>query len=115
MNAAKVPDFLRRAATLIEQRGWIQGVSTHTKSGSVDLTGAIALAFGVPEEHLSENMDEMAYRAPGARYAHLLAAYDFIEGFVHEYPPDYNDNVGRTEGQVLKMLRDAAAELEATI
>lgn len=115
MKKGNVPDHLRRAAEILEKRGWTQHITYIRASGEVDVAGALALSFGVPEEHLSGNMDEMAAYAPENKYAFLLAAWEYLEGFIREYPVDWNDDASRTEQQVKRTLKAAADELDATI
>lgn len=115
MKNGNVPEHLMRAADIIENRGWTQHMTYSLDSGAVDLSGAIALSFGVPEGQLTENMDEMAPYAPSMKHGFLLAAWEFIEGYIRQYPNDWNDDASRTQVEVVRMLKNAAAELDVTI
>lgn len=115
MKRGNVPAHLNRAADLIEQRGWIQGVAIHRNSGAVDIHGAIALSFGVPEDEIVDDEYAMAEFVPKNRYGFYLSTLDFIEGFVQQYPKTYNDELGRTKKEIVMTLRNAAAELDATL
>jgi hypothetical protein len=113
MSKARVPDYLRKAADILETRGWTQHI-TLDEDGAVDLSGSIALAFGVSESDLCEDMERMAVFVPENKVAFLLAAWGFLEGYVRQYPTSWNDSPSRTKEEVVKMLRGAAAELNAT-
>ncbi len=84
-------------------------------SGAVDVSGAVALAFGVPEKELCEDMSAMSHHAPDNNVAFLLAAWEYLEGYIRQYPNDWNDDPSRTREEVTRTLRGAAAELDATI
>ena len=115
MKKGNVPNHLRHAAAILDKRGWTQHVTHYKPTGAVDVGGAIALSFGVPEDRLSQNMDEMAGYAPEAKYAFLLACWDYLEHFIREYPTDWNDSISRTEDEIKRTLNAAADELDATL
>jgi hypothetical protein len=113
MAKGRVPEHLKRAADIIDERGWTQHIAFY--DGAVDVTGAVALSFGVPEKHLSNSMDDMSYYAPANKVGFLLTAWEFLEGYLRAYPSHWNDQKGRTKEEVTRALRNAAAELDVTV
>lgn len=93
-----VPETLRKAAALIQKRGWCQRVR-EDEDGCLCVLGAIAVAaHGYAEETVDEDLSEPV-RA-------LLP--DPAERIWH-----WNDAPGRTAGEVIALLEKAATMAEA--
>lgn len=102
-------DVLNRAADLIEERGWAKGEGWYQgdDSASLCLEGGIQAALGIRDEDY-ESDDEFrscpAYKAVASYLG--LSRRD-------QYVYDFNDNDGRTQAEVVEVLR-ASAVIEAS-
>lgn len=113
LKQANVHTLLFNAATILEQRPFVQGTIKHRASGGVDMTGAIALASGVRYDSLTDNYCEMVI--PNNRIASFLAAIDYVESSLETDISTWNDEPDRTKEQAITLFEDLANELESTI
>ena len=96
-----VPDVLRHAARIIEERGWCQRDMT-TPDGRVCLVGAIVIANGCDTNGFG------GYFTPiGSE------AWDLMWDRLVVLPSSWNDTPGRTAAEVIAALNAAADAAES--
>ncbi|MET9376259.1 hypothetical protein ABZX98_19235 [Streptomyces sp. NPDC002992] len=93
----EVAEHLELTALVIERYGWTRG-SLRTTSGRRCILGAQAVLFRLGYG------DESTARAAGTRLQNRLAARGITQPFYA-----WNDASGRTQGEVLALVREAAA------
>ncbi|WP_329623394.1 hypothetical protein OG357_25685 [Streptomyces sp. NBC_01255] len=91
-----VAEHLELTALVIERYGWAQR-SLRSTSGRRCILGAQAVLYRLGYG------DETTARAAGARLQDVLAGRGITQPF-----PGWNDAAGRTEGEVLHLIRTAA-------
>lgn len=103
-SAPTLADRLEGAAALIEERGWRQGAYTDP-SGRLCLMGAVVMAC------VGSVSQEAAlvcrYQHGDALNHYMNAALDTVPTRVRAW--EWNDAPGRTQGEVVALLRRAAA------
>lgn len=113
LKEAKVPGKYRRAAEIVEQRGWTKGTYYHRNTGKVDLTSAIAMAFKVSEPKLTDNWEDLSEAAPERHKDVLLESLRFVDGYLDMDQTKWNDTVATSVEDVTRMLNELADKLEA--
>ncbi|QGZ49981.1 hypothetical protein GPZ77_17810 [Streptomyces sp. QHH-9511] len=93
----EVAEHLELTALVIERYGWAQGTA-RTTSGRRCILGAQAVLFRLGYG------DETTARAAGTRLQDVLAGRGITQPFHH-----WNDASGRTQTEVLALVREAAA------
>jgi hypothetical protein len=106
--------ILRHAASHV-QAGWTQGVTYNPVNRTCDILGAIALAGGCSRTHIGVADDVTLQWVPMARRPAAMLAYETIDGLLGVDPVEWNDARKRTKQQVINLLNDAAAALEASV
>lgn len=97
LNNAK--DILNQAADYLEAFGWVQETLID-KQGRACLIGSIEKVAGI--------LDKDYNRTDAGE---LVKAYQYLyDQLGHYYPADWNDEPGRTAGEVIDLLRKAAAD-----
>ena len=96
----KHSEIIRRAITIIEERGWCQGSFSNAK-GQVCMVGAINLAMIHSTEHCDIVFD--------VARANIIARLGNRLGCVPAY---FNDQSDTTKEQVIAALEEAAKEWE---
>jgi len=107
-------EILRHAASHV-QTGWTQGVTYNPVNRTCDILGAIALAAGCPRAHIAVADNFTLQWVPVARRPAAMLAYETIDGLLGIDPVEWNDARKRTKQQVINLLNDAAAALEASV
>lgn len=105
--------ILRRAALVLESKGWTQGVSYDPKTKRVDISGAIAVAAGIPIKVIATTEgDPIAKCAPRVKPA-VAIVLDELEARLNMDITEWNDTPHRTVHQVTRALIAAADALDA--
>lgn len=110
MTTLPTSEVLNRAADLIEERGWVQGVDGMIADGCspLCLEGGIAAAIGAdmhagagpyPPKYFYDDVEE-------------CPAWAAVTSYLSLRPYVWNDNEGRTAAEVVEVLR-AVALIEA--
>ena len=102
--------ILRDAATILEQKGWTQGMAYNIKTKEFDLEGAIAHAAGVTIKTLAVTDMPLDECANGIKPA-VSIALDELEAHLHADITEWNDAPHRTQQQVVQALTAAATAL----
>lgn len=89
---------IRRAADIIQDRGWIRGRDGNKESGFC-IRGALI------------------YAIPGGEF---MTTWSLLQAWIHNVygdinPVSYNDEVGRTKEEILLTLNNCADELDPKI
>ena len=120
MTNATVSDTLNTAAYLIQIRGWGQGPSTWGDAEAQSrlcIEGAITAAAGVPMLTIQLSEDDAPSMTPSRTALEACPAYRAVHDYLQhrEFSPLYiwNDQAGRTQEQVIEVLRAAAGIEEA--
>ena len=104
-------DILWAAAMRVQNKGWQQGQTYNLKTGATDLSGAIAIAAGVRCKALSSDVDPLRL-VPLGRQAAVDIALCELEIHTGSEVHAWNDKSGRRAGEVVYVLKEAAASLE---
>lgn len=115
LAATGAPTVLRKALVVLEQRGWIQGVTRDPSSGRVDLLGAIAIAAGAPIGLVTEQPDLLQVAVPEAMRPAAYVAWEALEWAVDDDPVAWQDKSERTYSEVLRAIVRAADRLEIAV
>ena len=103
--------ILLSAASLLERRGWTQGVSFDVRSKSFDLVGAMACSAGVTQRALGKSdLFALDLVAPARRSA-ILFAWEALEIKLDTDPESWNDTKGRTASEVISLLCTVSTEI----
>ena len=92
----EVGELLLKAADVVERKGWCQ-CRLRTPSGRVCVMGAVLVAHG-------EDIETPFYDHP----YWLDKAMGRIQNVTNRWPPEWNDQGGRTAEEVVSVLRQAA-------
>lgn len=113
---AGVSRLLWHAAATLKKRGWLQGMPVDTRSGRVDIYGALCLAAKIPAYRITDDsLEEIIKHAPQKQRALLLAAWELLDGALQEDPVEWNDKPERTAEEVIGALENLANLLEITL
>jgi len=115
LAATGAPAVLRKALVVLEQRGWIQGVTRDPSSGRVDLLGAIAIAAGAPIGSVTEQPDLLQAVVPEAMRPAAYVAWEALEWAVDDDPVAWQDQSERTYSEVMRAIVRAADRLEIAV
>lgn len=106
----KTSEVLYRAADLIEERGWGQGIDTWSKAdGAVCVEGALMAVASIPRAE--------GCQGPSRKAIETCPAYVAVVDYLAYSHPDFglwfwNDSEDRSSAEVIEVLR-AAAVIEA--
>ncbi len=103
----QVADLLDDAADLIERDGWAQGW-LRDPDGHLCATGAVAAAATTDDLLTNQTLRGLVLDPNGPVRAGIRAAEDTIGGGLSFTLPMWNDAEGRSEQQVLDLLRTTA-------
>lgn len=111
LQPLRAQEWLNTAADLIEERGWIQGVNCHRRSGRIDVLGAIGLAMGCSRPDLFGGMATIYEGVPPVRKELVIEVVEVAEAKLGEDLGQWNDAPDRTQEGVVEFLRSLAAEI----
>lgn len=103
--------ILLSAASLLERRGWTQGVSFDVRSKSFDLVGAMACSAGVTQRALGKSDLFALDLVASARRSAVLFAWEALEIKLDTDPESWNDTKGRTASEVISLLCTVSTEI----
>lgn len=86
-------ELLLKAASILKERGKVNGVCIHPRTGQVDLWGALCLAGGARPENLLDDIAKIDEYVPQAQIGVVLSAFHLVSEFVGEDPVEWADSV----------------------
>lgn len=102
--------LLDEAANMIRSCGWIQGISIDLKTGKMDMLGALSIVSGCRETRIQDDGFPLL-QAPLSNRVAALKAWESLDCYLMEDPITWNDHAGRTQREVLNVLRTVSMDL----
>jgi len=100
----------RRAAEVLDERGWHQGWYVDAKRCKVCILGAVICALGgQPQPETDTPAIDWADQQEDERFHEI---WDDLRARLGQHPPTWNDRMGRTVVEVKAALLRAAEEAE---
>lgn len=112
LNSTGASAILRRAAILLEKRGWNKAMNYDPSTGQVDIVGALALAAGVKVMRFRDTTDPLGEAVPFGRRAASMVAYEALQWACDADPVEWQADPQRTLADLLDALSRAATRLE---
>lgn len=110
----KVHVLLRRAARILREAGWTQGV-LRAADGALDIHGAILVAADAnPRSLTALTFIEADALVPRLRESQVFGALTVLEALTGDLPR-WNDDPGRTVNEVLRLLEGAANTIDIAV
>ena len=108
------PLLLRRAAELLEDRGWQKGITYNPSTGAFDVEGALCFTAGAKASAMIDG-GAIESLVPNAKSAAVWVAWETLSWAVGRDPIAWQDSPGRTATEVIEALRSAAERLEIAV
>lgn len=103
--------LLRRAATVLTDRGLSKGAVRNPSGGAVDVTGAMMLACGTKFADLTDDLAQAVAVIPQAHLPAFLEAWEAVDATVDGLE-EWQDAPGSSAADVIGVLLAVAERLE---
>jgi len=108
------PVLLRKAAELLEDRGWQRGITYNPSTGAFDVEGALCFTAGAKASAMIDG-GALESLVPRAKSAAVWVAWETLSWAVGKDPISWQDSPNRTTTEVVEALRFAAERLEIAV